>query len=53
VPDTGRFHDDVASLRRFLVDEGFVDRTADEYLADRRARPHVIVTARGSSVTAG
>jgi hypothetical protein len=27
----GRFHEDVASLRRFLVDEGFLDRAAGEY----------------------
>jgi hypothetical protein len=26
-----RFHEDVASLRRFLVDEGFLDRAAGEY----------------------
>jgi hypothetical protein len=26
-----RFHDDVASLRRFLVDEGFLDRAGGEY----------------------
>jgi hypothetical protein len=26
-----RFHDDVASLRRYLVDEGFLDRHAGEY----------------------
>lgn len=26
-----RFHDDVAALRRFLVDEGFLDRAAGEY----------------------
>jgi hypothetical protein len=26
-----RFHDDVASLRRALVDEGFLDRSAGEY----------------------
>jgi hypothetical protein len=26
-----RFHDDVASLRRFLVDEGFLDRASGEY----------------------
>jgi len=26
-----RFHDDVASLRRFLVDDGFLDRAAAEY----------------------
>jgi hypothetical protein len=26
-----RFHEDVASLRRFLVDEGFLDREAGEY----------------------
>jgi hypothetical protein len=26
-----RFHDDVASLRRFLVDEGFLDRAAGRY----------------------
>jgi len=27
----GRFHEDVASLRRALVDEGFLDRSAGEY----------------------
>jgi hypothetical protein len=26
-----RFHDDVAALRRYLVDEGFLDREAGEY----------------------
>jgi hypothetical protein len=26
-----RFHEDVASLRRFLVDEGFLDRASGEY----------------------
>jgi hypothetical protein len=26
-----RFHEDVASLRRFLVDEGFLDRATGEY----------------------
>jgi hypothetical protein len=26
-----RFHEDVASLRRFLVDEGFLDRAAGDY----------------------
>jgi hypothetical protein len=26
-----RFHEDVASLRRFLVDEGFLDRAGGEY----------------------
>ena len=26
-----RFHDDVAALRRYLVDEGFLDRAAGEY----------------------
>ena len=26
-----RFHDDVAALRRYLVDEGFLDRDAGEY----------------------
>lgn len=26
-----RFHDDVAALRRYLVDEGFMDRAAGEY----------------------
>jgi hypothetical protein len=26
-----RFHDDVASLRRYLVDEGFLDRASGEY----------------------
>jgi len=26
-----RFHDDVAALRRYLVDEGFLDRARGEY----------------------
>lgn len=26
-----RFHDDVAALRRYLVDEGFLDRDGGEY----------------------
>ena len=26
-----RFHDDVAALRRYLVDDGFLDRAAGEY----------------------
>jgi hypothetical protein len=27
----GRFHPDTAALRRYLVDEGFLDRSAGEY----------------------
>ena len=32
------FHDDVAALRRYLVDDGFLDREAGQLLAHRRLR---------------
>ena len=43
-----RYHEDVASLRRYLVDEGFLDRAAGEYWRAGGSTP----TTPGSTIAA-